>query len=183
LHNFQNTYQPKLKTGNQFKKIFFLLVGIVFSFGLTVKALENHPAGARSLALSHASVSFTDVWGTFHNQAGIAGLDGFSAGFFYESRFGVDLLSLSAGSVVLPVGEGAFGLSFFQFGSGLFKENKYALAYARRFQKNGAPAFSSTTFPKLSRKMHGPKVLPRLKAVCFFSLRKNCIWAHMFLIR
>jgi hypothetical protein len=155
LHNFQNTYQPKLKTGNQFKKIFFLLVGIVFSFGLTVKALENHPAGARSLALSHASVSFTDVWGTFHNQAGIAGLDGFSAGFFYESRFGVDLLSLSAGSVVLPVGEGAFGLSFFQFGSGLFKENKYALAYARRFSEKWSAGiqldYLSQTFPENAR--------------------------------
>jgi hypothetical protein len=118
-------------------------------------ALENHPAGARSLGLSHASVSFSDVWGTFHNQAGITGLDGFSAGFFYESRFGVDLLSLSAGSVVLPVGEGAFGLSFFQFGSGLFKENKYALAYARRLSEKWSAGiqldYLSQTFPENAR--------------------------------
>ncbi len=135
MRNYQLTYQQKQNVGKQIFKKTLLLVSIVFCFGFTVIALENHPAGARSLGLSHASVSFSDVWGTFHNQAGITGLDGFSAGFFYESRFGVDLLSLSAGSVVLPVGEGAFGLSFFQFGSGVFKENKYALAYARKFSE------------------------------------------------
>lgn len=130
--------------------IFF--AGIVFNFSV---ALENHPAGARSLGLSHASVSFSDVWGTFHNQAGIAGLGGFSTGFFYESRFGVDLLSLSAGSVVLPVGEGAFGLSFFQFGSGVFKENKYALAYARKFSEKWSVGiqldYLTQTFPENAR--------------------------------
>jgi len=130
----------------------FFVPGI---FPNIIFALENHPAGARSLGLSHASVSFTDVWGTFHNQAGIAGLDGFSAGFFYESRFGVDLLSLSAGSVVLPVGEGAFGLSFFQFGSGLFKENKYALAYARQLSEKWSAGiqldYLSQVFPENAR--------------------------------
>ena len=155
MQNNQFTYQPKLKTGNQFKKIFFLLASFVLIYGSTVNALENHPAGARSLGLSHASVSFSDIWGTFHNQAGIAGLEGISAGFFYESRFGVDLLSLSAGSVVLPVGEGAFGFSFFQFGSGVFKENKYALAYARQLSEKWSAGiqldYLTQTFPENAR--------------------------------
>lgn len=155
MHNNQFTYQTKQKTGNRIGKFTFLLVSAIFCFGLTGIALENHPAGARSLGLSHASVSFTDVWGTFHNQAGIAGLEGLSAGFFYESRFGVDLLSLSAASVVLPVGEGAFGLSFFQFGSGVFKENKYALAYARQLSEKWSAGiqldYLAQTFPENAR--------------------------------
>ena len=132
-----------------------MLLAISFMQVLQAFALENHPIGARSLGLSHASVSFSDVWGTFHNQAGIAGLGGFSAGFFYESRFGVDLLSLSAGSVVLPVEKGAFGLSFFQFGSGVFKENKYALAYARQLSEKWSAGiqldYLVQTFPENAR--------------------------------
>ncbi len=155
MQDYQLTYQPKLKTGNWIVKITLLLVSTIFSFGLPVTAVENHPAGARSLGLSHASVSFSDVWGTFQNQAGIARMDGFSAGFFYESRFGVDLLSLSAGSVVLPLGEGAFGLSFFQFGSGVFKENKYALAYARQLSEKWSAGiqldYLAQTFPENGR--------------------------------
>ena len=137
------------------KQQILTLLAILFMQVLQVNALENHPSGARSLGLSHASVSFSDVWGTFNNQAGIAGLDGISAGFFYESRFGVDLLSLSAGSVVLPAGNGAFGLSFFQFGSGVFKENKYALAYARRLSEKWSAGiqldYLAQTFPENAR--------------------------------
>jgi hypothetical protein len=155
LNKYLNTYKLKFKTYSQLLRINILLACMVFCVGVNVLALENHPIGARSLGLSHASVSFSDVWGTFHNQAGIAGLEGFSAGFFYESRFGVDLLSLSAGSVVLPVGEGAFGLSFFQFGSGVFKENKYALAYARRLSEKWSAGiqldYLTQTFPENAR--------------------------------
>lgn len=139
---------------SRLKQIILILAGFLLQ-AYQSYALENHPAGARSLGLSHASVSFSEVWGTFHNQAGIAGLEGFSAGFFYESRFGVDLLSLSAGSVVLPVGEGAFGLSFFQFGSGVFKENKYALAYARQLSEKWSAGiqldYLTQTFPENAR--------------------------------
>ncbi len=116
-----------------FSKLFIaiLLLGIAkFSY-----AIENHRAGARSSALSHASVSFSDLWATFHNQAGIAGIDAVSAGFFYESKFGIDLLSLSAGSIVLPLRNGAFGLSFFQFGKKTYKENKVGVAYALNFSE------------------------------------------------
>lgn len=181
MQDCQLTYQPKLKTGNWIVKITLLLVSTIFGFGLPVTALENHPAGARSLGLSHASVSFSDVWGTFHNQAGIAGLEGFSAGFFYESRFGVDLLSLSAGSVVLPVGEGAFGLSFFQFGSGVFKENKYALAYARQFSEKWSAGiqfdYLTQAFPENARAKGFPTVEG---GVLFQPSEKLHLGAHLF---
>jgi hypothetical protein len=175
------TYQQKQNVGKQIFKKTLLLVSIVFCLGFTVTALENHPVGARSLGLSHASVSFADVWGTFHNQAGIAGLKGISAGFFYESRFGVDLLSLSAGSVVLPVGEGAFGLSFFQFGSGVFKENKYALAYARQFSEKWSAGiqldYLTQNFPENARAKGFPTVEG---GILFQPSEKLHLGAHVF---
>ncbi len=112
------------------------LTGFIFLLGiLNLSATENYPAGARSKALSNAFVSFSDTWSTFHNQAGLAGLTNFSAGFFYESRFMTDELSLVAGSLVAPLKAGTFGFSFSQFGKGTYKEHKFGLAFAKKLTK------------------------------------------------
>ena len=99
-----------------------IFVNSVYSF-----AAENHLAGSRALALSNAVVSFSDTWSTFHNQAGLAEMNYFSAGFYYESKFNIDELSLVAGSFVLPIRAGTFGIRFFQFGKGTLKgtENRF----------------------------------------------------------
>ena len=111
-----------------------LLIIFVFFIGgcAHVFSVENYPAGARSLGLSQAFVSFSDVWSTFHNQAGLAGIKNTSAAIFYESRFLIDELSFASGTLVLPVKTGTFGLSFYQFGKGSFKENKAGLAFAKQ---------------------------------------------------
>ena len=102
---------------------------------LKLAAAENFPAGARATALSNALVSVSDTWSTFHNQAGLAGLESFSAGVFYESRFMIDELSHVAGSLVIPVNAGTFGISFSQFGKGTYKEHKVGLAFAKSLTK------------------------------------------------
>ncbi len=112
------------------KKILLLTTILLLTFSI-VSSNENYPAGARSLGLSHSSVSFSDTWSTFHNQAGIGNISNITSGFFYESKFQIDELSLIAGSLILPVKGGGFGLSFFQFGKGLYKENKIGLAFAK----------------------------------------------------
>ncbi len=111
-----------------------LFVLVLFQSNLCDGA-DNYPAGARSLALSHAFVSFSDVWATFHNQAGLAAITHLSGGVYFESKFGIDELSLAAGSFVLPVGNGAFAISTLQFGKGTFKESKYGLAYAHKLSE------------------------------------------------
>lgn len=127
--------------------ILLLLFSSVSSF-----ALDNYPVGARSLGLSHAFVSFSDTWSTFHNQAGLAGVSGISAGFFYESKFNVDELSLVAGSLALPSKTGTFGISFFQFGKGAFKEQKLGFAFSKQLSVNFSAGiqldYFSQTFPE-----------------------------------
>jgi hypothetical protein len=113
------------------KRPFLTLVFYFIGFS-TLTAQENHPKGARSLALSHAYVSISDSWSTFHNQAGLAGLNHISTSVFYESKFGIEELSLSAGSLALPLQSGTFGINFSQFGKGTFKENKFGLAFAKK---------------------------------------------------
>ena len=114
---------------------------ILFFFGFSnLFALENHPVGARSLALSHSFISISDTWSTFHNQAGLAVFESFSAGVFYESKFMIDELSLAAGSIILPVNAGTFGFSFYQFGQGTFKESKIGLAFAKQLSEKFSAA-------------------------------------------
>ncbi len=113
-----------------FLTVSFLVLGILNAF-----SIENYPSGARALALSNAFVSFVDTWSTVHNQAGLAGLTNISAGFYYESRFQVKELSMTAGTFVLPTGTGNFALSFFQFGKGSFKENKFGFSYSKKLSE------------------------------------------------
>ena len=104
-------------------------------FRIPLLASDNYPVGARSVALSNAFVSVSDVWSTFHNQATLARIDHLTAGVFYESRFLVDELSLAAGTFVSPFAGGTAGLSFYQFGKGAFKESKFGLVYSKQLSK------------------------------------------------
>jgi len=115
-------------------KIWSFLLCITISPFVSL-SIENYPAGARPLALSNAFISLSGPWAVFHNQSGLASINNISAGFHYESRFCIDKLSQVAGSIVLPVRAGTFGLSFLQFGKGSYKEGKYAIAFARQLSK------------------------------------------------
>jgi hypothetical protein len=112
------------------KKTCLTIICILYGF-LKLCAIENHTSGARARSLSNAFVSVSDIWSTFHNQAGLAHSNKISTGFYYESRFLIEELSFTAGTLNLPVRSGTFGLSFCQFGKGSFKENKIGLAYAK----------------------------------------------------
>ena len=108
---------------------------LLLFFRIPLLASDNYPVGARSVALSNAFVSVSDVWSTFHNQATLARIDHLATGVFYESRFLVNELSLAAGTVVSPFAGGTVGLSFYQFGKGTFKESKFGLAYSKQLSK------------------------------------------------
>jgi hypothetical protein len=136
------------------KKGFYFLILLIFVFANSY-SIENYPAGARSRSLSNAFVSISDIWSTFHNQAGIAGLSGVSAGFYYESRFMIDELTQVAGTLVLPTKSGNFGISFSQFGKGSFKENKLGIAFAKSLSEKLSAAvqldYLSQILPENSR--------------------------------
>ncbi len=143
--------------------------------------VENYPAGARSLALSRASVALTDVWAAFHNQAALASVNHFSAGFYYESRFLVDELSLSAGSVVFPSRTGNFGFSFFQFGKGSYKENKIGLAFSKQLSKQFSAGIQLCYLSQLFPENKRSKGFFTAEAGLLFSASENLVLgAHVF---
>lgn len=132
-----------------------LTITLLIFVAAKLTAVEKHPSGARALALSNAVVSIPDVWATFHNQATLATLNTISAGVFYESKFMVDELSHTAGTLVLPVMPGTFGISFAQFGKETFKEHQIGISFARMLGEKLAASvqfdYFSAHFPENDR--------------------------------
>ena len=161
-------------------KKFLLTVSFLILFVIAF-SIEDHPAGARSRALSDAFVSVSDLWSTFHNQAGIAGWNNAAAGFYYESRYMIDELSLAAGSVLLPVNHGCFGISFYQFGKGAFKENKYALAFAVQLSPKFKTAVQLDYFSQRFPENNRSKGLFTFETGLIYQPAKNLfLGAHVF---
>ncbi|OQX78276.1 MAG: hypothetical protein B6D61_05925 [Bacteroidetes bacterium 4484_249] len=121
------------------KKNLVILVLCVFPFVFfsgIINASDNNVAiGGRSAGIGNASVTLNDFWSVHNNQAGLAGYDQISAGFYYENRFLVKELGRSAGAFILPTKSGVFGLNFNYFGYSQYNEKKIGLAYARAFGK------------------------------------------------
>ncbi len=96
---------------------------------------ENDPAGARPAGMANAALSFTDVWSMYHNQAGLAYIDGVAAGAFYENRFLLKEFNYSGLAAAMPLGNGAIGVSYSGFGFSVYRESKTGIAYAMKLAK------------------------------------------------
>ena len=107
---------------------------------LTLSSLKagngNYPAGARSSALSNASVTLYDAWGTFNNQAGLAFLKSPMAGFYFENRYLVKEFSMQAGTLAIPFKPGTIGACYRYFGYSKYYEAKFGLAYSRKLTEH-----------------------------------------------
>jgi hypothetical protein len=107
------------------------LVLICFSQNLSSQEIN----GARAAALNGTAVTLDDVWGNFHNQAGLASVESFSAGAFFQNRFSVNELSDRGVALATPLGAGTIGLALRSFGYSAFSDNRVGLAYALRLTK------------------------------------------------
>ena len=70
-----------------------LLFVFIFWFG-KANTSNLQPIGARSAALSHATIAADGILSAFQNQAALATLENFSAGFAIENRFLVPELNI-----------------------------------------------------------------------------------------
>ncbi|MDP4207344.1 MAG: hypothetical protein Q8928_00890 [Bacteroidota bacterium] len=101
---------------------------------------ENYPAGARSAALSNASVALTDVWSTFNNQAGLSWLPSPVVSVYFENRFQVKEFSMRAAAFAFPVKPGCIAVSYRSFGYSVFNESKFGLTYSLKISKHFSAA-------------------------------------------
>ncbi|MDR0714282.1 MAG: hypothetical protein LBF89_08510 [Bacteroidales bacterium] len=93
---------------------------------------DNFPLGARSAGVATASVTYTDIWSSANNQAGLAGLEKTTGSFYYENRWNVKGLAIHAGSVAMPVKSTVIGINYRHFGYTQYSETKIGLAVAKQ---------------------------------------------------
>lgn len=89
--------------------------------------------GSRQAGMGRSSVALTDFWNIQNNQAGIALIDQFGAGLYYESKFSLNQLSTKSAAFLAPTKIGVLGLTFNYFGYDLYNDMKIGLVYARSF--------------------------------------------------
>ncbi|MBX7095217.1 MAG: hypothetical protein K1X56_10865 [Flavobacteriales bacterium] len=117
---------------------FHLLFAFLLLFSLGKAGNDNLPVGARSAGLAHASLALNDAWAVQNNQASLAYLEQFSGGVYYENRFLIKDMNLSAAAFALPTKSGTFGLLYHSFSLSSYNESKAGISYGRKITENFA---------------------------------------------
>ena len=91
------------------------------------------PVGGRAAAMGGTAVASRGLWALQNNPAGMANLDQFSFGLYYENHWMLKETAFKSAALAIPVKFGCLGVSFNQFGSSKYSENKFGLAYAKDF--------------------------------------------------
>lgn len=119
-----------LKTMKRFKLIliFYLLINRCNATDLT------KTVGGRSAAMGGTAVCEQSIWALQNNPAGLATLQGWHIGLYYENQWLMKETAFKYGGLAKDIsGIGCFGLSVCQYGWSQFSENKFGIAYARDF--------------------------------------------------
>ena len=112
-----------------------LLLLFLITFTVTTAFAHDfiNPVGGRAAAMGGCSVASRGLWAIQNNPAGMANLDKISFGLYYENRWFMPETAYKSGAAALPTKFGCLGVSFNQFGSSKYNENKFGLAYAKDF--------------------------------------------------
>ena len=114
-------------------KRLFLTITLILSTSILFAYDLIHPIGGRAAAMGGSSVASQGLWAMQNNPAGMANLEKISLGLYYENRWLQPETAYKCGAFALPTKFGCLGLSFNQFGSWKYNENKLGLAYANDF--------------------------------------------------
>jgi hypothetical protein len=90
------------------------------------------PAGARSMSLANASVTFEDVWAFHNNPAALAEVENFSIGLSYENRFLLKELQSQGLAVAIPLKVGVISVGGHMYGYNRFRSYKGGLGYSMK---------------------------------------------------
>lgn len=108
--------------------LYYLLINRCYAIGII------QPIGGRAAAMGCTSVCEQSLWALQNNPAGLATLQGWQAGLYYENRWLLRETAYKSGGVSKAItGIGCFGLSVSQNGWSQYSENRFGLAYARDF--------------------------------------------------
>ena len=99
---------------------------------LSVKGFAGDPisitAGARQTGMAQVCVMNSDLWSSFHNQAGFAFNKSFSFGLNYENRFSIKELATRSAALTFRTGRVSLGAVYSYFGYSDFRRQMTGIA-------------------------------------------------------
>ena len=149
-----------------------LLIAVAASV-LCSSGRELHTAGARSAGLAHSIVALEGIEGLFHNQAGVGFEKQLTALLMYESKFMVKELAMMSAGLVIPARIVNLGISYRQFGIGVFRDSKFGLALTRTFGENVSAAVQFSYFSEKIPETREPMRALTLEAGCLVKLSER----------
>lgn len=88
----------------------------------------------KSAAMANTSVTISDIWSIYNNQAGLGFLENVSVGAFHQSGF-IKEQNLQGIAFALPTKTGTIGASYSYYGFSQYNEMQAGLAFGRTFSK------------------------------------------------
>lgn len=115
------------------KRIVLLIIIVLTSTSL--QAIDLHRViGGRSIGMGRTGCCGTDIWSLQNNPSGIATLEGWHLGAFYENQWLLKETAFKNAAAVKKIrGVGTIGLLIGQFGGSQSNESLFGMAYARNF--------------------------------------------------
>ena len=91
-------------------------------------------SGGRAAAMGGTAVCEQSIWSLQNNPAGLATLQGWHMGLYYENQWLLKETAFKSGGIAKSIANiGCIGLSVCQYGWSQFSENLFSVAYARDF--------------------------------------------------
>lgn len=114
-----------------------LILLILISFCIITKGFsiqDQKIESGKAAAMANASVTLTDIWSIYQNQAGLGYLKNISIGAFHQSGF-IKEQNIQGIAFALPTKSGTIGASYSYYGFSQYNEMQAGLAFGRSFSK------------------------------------------------
>lgn len=138
-------------------------------------------AGAREAGMAYVCIMRSDLWSSFHNQAGLAFNDKLSFGFNYESRFSIKELGTRSAAFIIPAGKASIGASYSYFGYSDFKREMVGIACGLSLSDKIAAGVQADYFSEKTSGEYNNNQLLTCEAGLLVSTSENIkIGIHLF---
>ena len=115
-------------------KTLFLILLISFISYIELFSQSFKVEAGKSAAMSNASVTLSDIWSIYSNQAGLGNLENISIGAFHQSGF-IKEQNVQGIAFAIPTKTGTIGASYSYYGYSQYNEMQAGLAFGRSFTK------------------------------------------------
>ncbi|MFC2151222.1 hypothetical protein ACFLSE_01730 [Bacteroidota bacterium] len=117
-----------------YNRLILIILIIILQVSCAYSIHERRIEEGKAAAMANTSVTLTDIWSIYHNQAGLGFLEHMSVGAFHQSGY-IKEQNLQGISFAIPTKTGTIAASYSYYGYSQYNEMQGGLAYGKTFSK------------------------------------------------